>query len=140
MKYLLLLVAILLSGGATAAPILVDPDSTPTGIYTCDVPTTLGDTNNTPMDIGDIERIDFEVSNDDQATWTPAGNSIAGVSGPAKCWQSYDLSGSPDGTYFYRSVYTHVNGQTSPMTPIIEVKLERPLILLPMTNPQFQAQ
>ena len=126
----------LASVNVMAAPTIINPDVTPNVVYECDLPATLGDVDNTLMPATDIAKINFEVSNDNQATWAPAGEVLATGDGIA-CLQSYTLSSSPDGTYFYRSVYTHVNGQVAPYTVALEVKLERPLLLLPMANPRI---
>jgi len=122
-----------------AGPVDIDPDATPNGLYLCDIPITLGDSGSTVMPLSDVGRIDFEVSNDNQVTWTAAGNRDRANGDTILCSQTYTLSGLPDGTYFYRSFYTHINGQIAGYTETMEVKLERPLILLPMTNPRFQA-
>lgn len=123
---------------ANAAPTIINPDQTPNVIYECDIPTIYG--SEQPMDQFDIFAVIFEVSNDNQETWTHGGNSIKTSTVPAKCLMTFNLSGSPDGTYFYRSKYAHTNGQESPYTPVLEVKLERPLTLLPMSNPRMTPQ
>jgi hypothetical protein len=118
---------------ANAAPVTIDPDATPSIVVECDIPATLGDASNTPLPITDIAEISFEVSNTGQETWTPAGK-VTNVTSSSACKQTYNIASSPDGTYWYRSTYTHVNGQISPFPEPLEVKLQRPLVLLPITN------
>jgi len=110
MKYLLFLLAILLSGGATANELTFDPtlSGETTLTLTCEYPIERED--NTPLAIGEIAKVKFFVEKDGVGGFVPAGENATA------CKQIYDVTQIVDGVYVYKATVVDTDGRESVMS------------------------
>ncbi len=118
MKYLLFMLAILMSGDATAA---VNITADPTNIneqkliLTCDYPIERED--GAPLALSEIAKVNFFV--------TSNGVRTAAGSNNAACTQTYDLTAVPDGSYVYTVQTEDTGGRVSADSTTVTMVVKR---------------
>lgn len=105
------------------AATVIDPRVTPSKTLTCDYPTQR--TDGTTITVSEIQRIDFYVSNDAGATWSPAG------SNNAACSQVYDMTQIVNGDYQYAARTVDTGDRESVMSVASDVT-----VLWSLTEPE----